>query len=46
MPINEIEQDVEEILWYWIKEQTGKSLVSGFDWESEDTVFDRRSRNK
>lgn len=46
MPIHEIEQEVEEILWYWIEEQTGKSLVSGFDWESEDTVFDRRSRNK
>lgn len=46
MPIDEIEQEVEEILWYWVEEQTGKSLASGFDWESEDTVFDRRSRNK
>ena len=46
MPIHEIEQEVEEILWYWVEEQTGKSLASGFDWESEDTVFDRRSRNK
>jgi hypothetical protein len=36
MPINEIEQEVEEILWYWIEEKTGKRLVAGFDWESED----------
>lgn len=46
MPINEIEQEVEEILWYWVENITGQSLVAGFDWESEDTVFDRRSRNK
>lgn len=46
MPINEIEQEVEEILWYWVEEKTGKRLVSGFDWDSEDTVFDRRSRNR
>lgn len=46
MPINEIEQEVEEILWYWVENITGQSLTAGFDWESEDTVFDRRSRNK
>lgn len=46
MPINEIEQEVEEILWYWVENITGQSLIAGFDWESEDTVFDRRSRNK
>lgn len=46
MPIDEIEQEVEEILWYWVENITGQSLVAGFDWESEDTVFDRRSRNK
>jgi hypothetical protein len=45
MPINEIEQEVEEILWYWVEEKTGQHLVGGFDWESEDTVFDRRSKN-
>lgn len=45
MPIDEIEQEVEEILWYWVENITGQSLVAGFDWESEDTVFDRRSRN-
>jgi len=45
MPINEIEQEVEEILWYWVEEKTGQRLVGGFDWESEDTVFDRRSKN-
>ena len=46
MPINEIEQEVEEILWYWVENITGQSLIAGFDWESEDTVFDSRSRNK
>lgn len=46
MPINEIEQEVEEILWYWVENITGQSLIAGFDWESEDTVFDIRSRNK
>lgn len=46
MPIHEIEQEVEEILWYWVENITGQSLAAGFDWESEDTVFDRRSRNK
>jgi hypothetical protein len=46
MPIHEIEQEVEEILWYWIEERTGQHLVSGFDWESEDTVFDNRTKNK
>ena len=46
MPIYEIEQEVEEILWYWIENITGQSLIAGFDWESEDTVFDIRSRNK
>ena len=46
MPIHEIEQEVEEILWYWVENITGQSLVAGFDWESEDTVFDRRIRNK
>ena len=46
MPINEIEQEVEEILWYWFEEKTGERLATGFDWDSEDTVFDRRSRNK
>lgn len=46
MPIYEIEQEVEEILWYWVENITGQSLMAGFDWESEDTVFDRRSRNK
>ena len=45
MPIHEIEQEVEEILWYWIEEKTGQHLVSGFDWNSEDTVFDNRSKN-
>ena len=46
MPTHEIEQEVEEILWLWIENITGQRLVSGFDWESEDTVFDRRSKNK
>lgn len=46
MPIDEIEQEVEEILWYWVENITGQSLTAGFDWESEDTVFDRRNRNK
>lgn len=46
MPIHEIEQEVEEILWYWIEEKTGQRLVAGFDWNSEDTVFDNRSKNK
>ena len=46
MPIHEIEQEVEEILWYWIEEKTGEHLVSGFDWDSEDIVFDNRSKNK
>jgi hypothetical protein len=46
MPIDEIEQEVEEILWHWVENITGQSLVAGFDWESEDTVFDRRIRNK
>ena len=46
MPINEIEQEVEEILWYWVENITGQSLILGFAWESEDTVFDSRSRNK
>ena len=46
MPIHEIEQEVEEILWYWIEEKTGEHLVSGFVWDSEDIVFDRRNRNK
>ena len=46
IPIYEIEQEVEEILWYWVENITGQSLIAGFDWESEDTVFDRRSRNK
>jgi hypothetical protein len=45
MPIHEIEQEVEEILWYWFEEKTGQRLASGFDWESEDTVFDRRNKN-
>lgn len=46
MPIHEIEQETEEILWYWIEEITGKKLIDGFDWESEDTVFDRRTKNQ
>lgn len=46
MPIHEIEQETEEILWYWLENITGKRLVAGFDWESEDVVFDRRNKNK
>ena len=46
MPIDEIEQEVEEILWYWVENITGQSLINGFDWESEDTVFDYRNRYK
>lgn len=46
MPIHEIEEETEEILWYWIEEITGKKLIGGFDWESEDTVFDRRTKNQ
>ena len=45
MPIGKIEDETEERLWYWIEEKTGERLVSGFDWESEDTVFDRRVKN-
>ena len=46
MPIHEIEEETEEILWYWIEEITGKKLIDGFDWEREDTVFDRRTKNQ
>ena len=46
MPMGDIEEETEDLLWYWLEDKTGERLALGFDWEEERVVFDRRSKNK
>lgn len=45
MPHDAIEDEVEEMVWYWIEEQTGVRSPRVFITD-EKPVFDRRSKNK
>lgn len=45
MPIHAIEEEVEDMVWYWIEEQTGVRSPRVYI-TNEKEVFDRRSINK
>lgn len=45
MPLERVEDETEEALWWWFENVTGVNVMSGFAWEEEDIVFDRRTKH-